>query len=421
MAKELSQEQLYLACRRVENVIYEFRQRAGTELVCAQLHRTWESHFDQIVIAWDGLTLPARRCMVQNMREKVIKRARALHRIVVKDKSRRRLPHKEKERIVSKLMEKICSELFDTDVLYNDHNLLSVLGNILECGGGSECPPLVVAEVYHSFDVTEESIKRSRSTNHVQNNSSLNKHGQTQRSVEDMRWLRRQESSACVVDLLSFLPQEMELEARKALTIKLVSEMRNAFLVHFAVLVFGELIDDYDSVVRKYEYGSESETECATSETDWSDSDVEDESEGVDEYVDSLDSDEGIGIVIEATSDVPEPRDVEFSGKSLTTPRSWTVGEQQYQQVALSDNGVDDNNNNEKNNDNNNKNNNDDGVEGEEMKREEGEREEVKEGSEGEAPNMQLQQQAGDVVGKDDNIETNLRLASREAHTVVTR
>jgi hypothetical protein len=348
---ELSQEQLYVACRRVENIIYEFRQRAGTELVCAQLHRTWDSHFDQILEAWDGLTLPARRCMVQNMREMVIKRARVLHRIVVVDKGARRHSHKEKERIVSKLMEKIVSELFDTDVLYTDQKLLKLLGSILETGGGSECPPLVVAEVYHSFDITEESMKRSQSTNHLQ--KSLSADGSKQRSLEDMRWLRRQESSACVVDLLSFLPRELEMESRKALTIKLVTEMRNAFLVHFAVLMFGELIDDYDSVVHKYEYGSESETECHTSETEWSDIEEDseeaneedseepneddiDEAEDEENDGDSLDSD-SVGIVI---GSVPPPMDEGLS-RSQTTPASWPVGAPKDNTAApLSSNGV---------------------------------------------------------------------------------
>ncbi len=90
---------------------------------------------------------------------------------------------------------------------------------------------------------------------------------------------RRNSGSRTIHTLLAFIPHSgMDPISRKELTVELLLEMRNAFLVHFAVLMVSELYDDQIAVKDKYESDMDTDVQ---SETDQEEEGEEEQEEGV--------------------------------------------------------------------------------------------------------------------------------------------
>jgi hypothetical protein len=94
---------------------------------------------------------------------------------------------------------------------------------------------------------------------------------------------RRNSGSRTIHTLLAFIPNSgMDPISRKELTVELLLEMRNAFLVHFAVLMVSELYDEQIAVKDKYESDMDTDVQ---SETDQEEDGEEEEEDDVVEGV----------------------------------------------------------------------------------------------------------------------------------------
>jgi len=277
--------------------------RAGTEDVCRQIQSTWIDERERLVHTWHKLTDPAKRALIADIREKVVSRGRILYGVIAPKGTS---THK-KYRVVRKLVEKTSSELFDTSIVYDDLALPLLLDDILKHGGGGEVIPIgLQMEVENAIGDTEEVeqlLQKALNTGGNESTDSMNSHDSKENndrrsgSVNSMAANRsinsihsgfypsghstakmRPGPSRTIQDLTSSmvpfqgLPKPLHVE----LVLNLLVEFRNAFLVHFAILVFSELFDDQSKVQHKYEYTSDSETDIGAV------TDIEDESDGSD-------------------------------------------------------------------------------------------------------------------------------------------
>ncbi|GBG34451.1 Hypothetical Protein FCC1311_106752 [Hondaea fermentalgiana] len=146
----LSGKEAELEVNRVRNRISEFRKRAGTESLSAELYESWVREKDRVVKTWLRLTDPGRRALIMNAREKVVSRARVLHAVVAPQN----ISAYNKNKIVRKLMEKCCFELFDINVVYDDKGLPNLVEDVLaKHGGGNEIPVGLLVEINNTFEV----------------------------------------------------------------------------------------------------------------------------------------------------------------------------------------------------------------------------------------------------------------------------
>ncbi len=307
--------------QRVRKKIQAFRAHAGTHDVCSQLLGSWESEGDRIRETWKKLSDPARRALIMNARERVINRARMLYSLVACSKKKNA---QAKSRLVRRLMEKVAYELYDTSIVYGDDSLPDFIPQVLEKhGGGDQIPFGLLFEVNRAFEheCRKWSLSQADSenisdlietkTSEVQSQhdnsgsdsdesstisrspaSSISSTGGSSpvlvnsRSVNSLQGYyshsasqreKRKSPSYSIRSLLSFVPRGLDPVTRKALTLEFLLEMRNAFLVHFAILVFSELFDESTEVIYKYEYNSDSDTDIDGNETDYDEEEEEDD------------------------------------------------------------------------------------------------------------------------------------------------
>mmetsp|Transcript_9379 Transcript_9379/g.15303 ORF Transcript_9379/g.15303 Transcript_9379/m.15303 type:complete len:324 (-) Transcript_9379:144-1115(-) len=290
--KKMSPEAALREVQRVKMRIQAFRVRSGTEDICSNLYSSWKAEKSRIISTWKELSLPARRAMIMDIREKVVHRARILHSVVARGASGSR----NKTRVVRKLMEKCAFELFDTSVVYGDDSLPRLVEDILRShGGGEDVPFGLLLDVNATFCVspkkqsTDERSPVSDSDSEDQSVKTPTKQLSPGRSPNSLQGYystneshlsRRHRSSHTIQNLLSFVPSsDMTLANRRKLTLELLMLMRHSFLVHFSVLVFSELFDAKQALYR-YEYDSNSETDVGFSDTDLEEQSEDDDSEG---------------------------------------------------------------------------------------------------------------------------------------------
>mmetsp|Transcript_16288 Transcript_16288/g.28857 ORF Transcript_16288/g.28857 Transcript_16288/m.28857 type:complete len:315 (+) Transcript_16288:309-1253(+) len=291
-----SPEEAERQIQRARMRIATFRARAGTSDICATLLSSWQKEKSRIEETWSKMSDPARRAMIMNIRESVLLRAKILHNVV----EPRALRSQQKAKAVRKLMEKVAFELFDTNIVYDNVELPRLVEDILtKRGGGPQVPFGLGLEVSQTFDAqvrrfskmsVNNSLDAAESTSTSskgsdEENSSQMVNARSASSLQgyfstDMsKTARHNNGSRTIEKLLSFIPEAgLDPATRKQLTLELLLEMRNAFLVHFAILVFSELFDDKDAVLHKYEYDSDSDTDVGFSDTDIEEEESEDSS-----------------------------------------------------------------------------------------------------------------------------------------------
>lgn len=146
----LSKKEAELEIARVRSRIREFKRRAGTEELSADLYESWQREKERVVKTWLQLSDPGRRALIMNAREKVVSRARMLHSVVAPQN----ISAYNKNKIVRKLMEKCCHELFDINVVYDEKALPLLVEDVLsKHGGGNEIPVGLLMEVNNTFDI----------------------------------------------------------------------------------------------------------------------------------------------------------------------------------------------------------------------------------------------------------------------------
>ena len=245
----LAQQQhtLALHCREVSRRVKVFRQRCGDGAVCRQLHVTWVSNVLAVQAAWKGLTVSARHALLANVRRMVLVRARSLTVIIAgggrgggggsgagssgnEDHCERRVRRNRTEQ----LLELCCGELSDADwMVHSPTRLLALVQSTLEHNGSEDVPEDLVEDV-------ERACRDSDPGG-----------GEIDGGKEGGRGTLR--------SLLSIPRGDATLSPaqRASLVLSVVSSLRNAFLVNFAVLCFSELFDDPHEVFKKYAFTEE--------------------------------------------------------------------------------------------------------------------------------------------------------------------
>jgi hypothetical protein len=141
-------EELSRQINRAKLRIRTFRLRAGADEICSTVLQSWTQERARIVRTWESLSDPARRGLVMSNREKVVRRARVLHSVIAP----RALNAQQQSRAVRTLMEKVSFELFDTNVLYDNAAMPTLIEDILQQrGGGPEVPFGLALEVERTF------------------------------------------------------------------------------------------------------------------------------------------------------------------------------------------------------------------------------------------------------------------------------
>ncbi len=113
LKKSQSEEKLM---RRVKARTQSFAMRSGGNEICSTLSASFEENEDVLKKSWIALSPNGRRELILEVRRLVLKRARTLHEVIAGSMNR----EVDKSKVISKLMQKCATEIYDTDWLVSE-------------------------------------------------------------------------------------------------------------------------------------------------------------------------------------------------------------------------------------------------------------------------------------------------------------